>query len=293
MYVEQLSPIRRRNARGPPHRGTPPRTRSASSAVLVAKSSVKAPVIVSETTRASLSIACAQVCLSWRTRYDPRRAIIVASSSAYQRAIRTRIDRLMATSTGNLCLARYGSTGVPAGVRASCAGSRCRRRRCSASPGTPRSTPRRAAAPRDELVGVPGEHLEHVELARGQLDLVARPGHDAGRGVHVQIPHLDDPRMCRGTTADEHPEPGEQLAEVERFNEVVICAVVEAADAVATSAASGQHQHRHPALAAPELLAHGETVQDRGASGPGPGRRTPPPWPSRAPHRRFARRRPS
>jgi hypothetical protein len=52
-----------------------------------------------------------------------------------------------------------------------------------------------------------------------------------------------------------------QLADVERFHEVVVGARVEPVDAVLDRTARGQHQHRHAVTARPQLPAHLEPVE--------------------------------
>ena len=50
-------------------------------------------------------------------------------------------------------------------------------------------------------------------------------------------------RQAHRATAEEGPDPGEQLGEGERLDEVVVGAVVEPGDAVGETVARGQHQH--------------------------------------------------
>ena len=66
-----------------------------------------------------------------------------------------------------------------------------------------------------------------------------------------------------GARRTQRPQPREQLAEVERLDEVVVGAGVEAADAVATSVARGEHEDRRPALALAQRAADREAVAAR------------------------------
>jgi hypothetical protein len=94
--------------------------------------------------------------------------------------------------------------------------------------------------------------MEHRELSRRELDLAAGPCHDVRRRIDPQVPDLEDGGTLGRPAADQRSQAREQLAEVERLDEVVVSARVETANAVAHLVASGQHQHGHPALPAPQ-----------------------------------------
>ncbi len=106
-----------------------------------------------------------------------------------------------------------------------------------------RSTTRRRAA---------HEQLEDQVLGRGQVELAARPPRPpASTGSRASAAALEDgPSTPRGP-ALEGADAGQQLAEVERLDEVVVGAGVEAADPVGRRVARGEHEERGRARVAP------------------------------------------
>ena len=62
--------------------------------------------------------------------------------------------------------------------------------------------------------------------------------------------------------ADERPQPGDQLVEVERLGEIVVGAEVEIGDLVGRGVAGGEHQHRRD-LGLAQLAEHLAAVQPR------------------------------
>jgi len=64
------------------------------------------------------------------------------------------------------------------------------------------------------------------------------------------------------TSPDERAQAGVELADVERFGQVVIGAAVEAGDAGVDAVAGGQHQHRYLRSTGAELLAQLQTVDE-------------------------------
>ena len=92
------------------------------------------------------------------------------------------------------------------------------------------------------------EALQQRELARAQVELVARHGHHAAALVELDraVDELDRIGMghARGTPA-QGAQPGRQLGEGERLDEVVVGAGVEAAHPVTHRVARGQHEDRH------------------------------------------------
>ena len=63
-----------------------------------------------------------------------------------------------------------------------------------------------------------------------------------------------------GTSAQQRADPGEQLLERERLDEVVVGTGVEAVHPVAHAGARGQHQHRHAVALGPQAPAGREAV---------------------------------
>src|SRR6266536_245879 len=97
-----------------------------------------------------------------------------------------------------------------------------------------------------DLAGAPDEELQHLELARGQGELVGvAPGAPFG-GVDAQVP--DDHRggIAAGGPAQQGPDPGDQHRKRERLGEVVVRAGVEGLGLVEVAILGGEHQDRRP-----------------------------------------------
>lgn len=100
------------------------------------------------------------------------------------------------------------------------------------------------------LPGVGQEHLQERELRTRQLHHPLAPRHLTGRQVHPQITEGEDVLVGllaarrRGVraAAQQRPDPGEQLVQLERLDQVVVRARVEPGDAVADRVARGEHQ---------------------------------------------------
>src|SRR4051812_10764386 len=89
------------------------------------------------------------------------------------------------------------------------------------------------------------EVLEQLELALGQLDgpLAA---HDLVRvRVQRQVGHDQRGAAARRAPAQERAQPGEQLLALERLDEIVVGAGVEALDARLDRVAGGEHEDRY------------------------------------------------
>src|SRR5271157_6575997 len=88
------------------------------------------------------------------------------------------------------------------------------------------------------------EDLQDAEFGAGQRrPLPAYINLPRGR-VELDFADLDPGRMADRRPALQRPEPGQQLAEVERLDQVVIRARVQAGDPVRRGVPGGQHQHR-------------------------------------------------
>src|SRR4051795_1391150 len=97
----------------------------------------------------------------------------------------------------------------------------------------------------DDDALVAHEVLEELELALGELDLALAALDLVRVGVQRQVG--DDERRAapRGPAAQQRAQPGEQLLALERLDEVVVGARVEALDARLDRVARGQHEDRH------------------------------------------------
>src|SRR3954468_6821970 len=101
------------------------------------------------------------------------------------------------------------------------------------------------ALARDDDALVAHEVLEQLELALGQLD--RPPGARDLVRVRVQRQVGDDERRAapRRPAAQQRAQAGEQLLALERLDEVVVGAGVEALDARLDGVARGEHEDRH------------------------------------------------
>jgi hypothetical protein len=112
----------------------------------------------------------------------------------------------------------------------------------------------------DRLAGVAGQVLEYRELARGERDGHSGSGHLVRGGIDDEVADLQAHRPLRGSAAHQRAQPGQQLAEVEGLDQVVVGADVEAADAVVQLSARGEHEDRRPAVALAQHAADLEAV---------------------------------
>src|SRR5260370_28219294 len=108
--------------------------------------------------------------------------------------------------------------------------------------------------PGDHLAGLVPQHRKQVELLGGQVELGVAEPRPAGLGVHSDaLGHAG----FRAATAQQGPDPGEELREPERLGDVVIRTGIEADHRVALigPGPEGQQPHRLPvrAMAAADL----------------------------------------
>src|SRR3954453_5069985 len=101
------------------------------------------------------------------------------------------------------------------------------------------------ALARDDDALVAHDVLEQLELALGQLDRALAALDLVRVGVQRQVG--DDERRAapRRPAAQQRAQPGEQLLALERLDEVVVGARVEALDARLDGVARGKHEDRH------------------------------------------------
>ena len=81
--------------------------------------------------------------------------------------------------------------------------------------------------------------------------------------VQLEVADLQHGRTLARTAPQQRPQPGGQLGEGERLDQVVVGAGVETAHPITHAVARGEHQHRRPALARTQLAAYLEAVEQR------------------------------
>ena len=144
--------------------------------------------------------------------------------------------------------------------------------------------------PAEHPAGMGQQEVQQVELAAGQVDLRAAAGRDPGRRVGGQFPvgagHLDGSAgraARRPPAAIQHPaDPQGEFPRAERFDHVVVGAVLQADHPIGYLAQRGQHDHRDRRGPA-DLAGTPRARPSRAASGrapAGPGAAT---WPSSSP----------
>src|SRR5262245_53518677 len=94
----------------------------------------------------------------------------------------------------------------------------------------------------DEVAAMESEVFENGIVASGHDDGFAGFGHGFGAGVDLNVAEVDAGIGFAGGTADERTEAGEEFGEIERFDEVIVGAGVEAADAVFGGVAGSEHE---------------------------------------------------
>src|SRR5690606_24943335 len=86
---------------------------------------------------------------------------------------------------------------------------------------------------------------QHAELLRREVEPAALVERLHPRGVQPQPADLQHGRAGGGVPAQQGAHPGQQLGEGERFDQVVVCALVQAADPVVQPVAGGDHDDPH------------------------------------------------
>ena len=95
---------------------------------------------------------------------------------------------------------------------------------------------------RDDMPGMPHQIFEQAELARQQVDRLARPRHAARDQVHFEIGDLEP--GLGAAAAGQRLEPRQKLGEGEGLAEIIVAARAQALDAVLDVAHGAQHQNR-------------------------------------------------
>ena len=88
------------------------------------------------------------------------------------------------------------------------------------------------------------QDLQDAELGAGQRGSRAADQHLAGGRVELNLSNHHPGRLANLRAALQRPQPGQQFAEVERLDQVVVGARVQAGDPVGGGVPGGQHQHR-------------------------------------------------
>ena len=108
--------------------------------------------------------------------------------------------------------------------------------------------------------GMAGEHPQQVELAPGQVDRLAGPGHRTDGGVDPQIPDLDH-RGRRGAApvAQQAADPRQQFLHPEGLDHIILRPGIQRGDLAGLVAADRQHDHRRRGPG-PDLGQHRQAV---------------------------------
>jgi hypothetical protein len=100
----------------------------------------------------------------------------------------------------------------------------------------------------------PHEDLQDAELGAGEGGPLPADHHFPRGRVELDVPDLDPGRLADRRPALQRPDPGQQLAEVERLDQVVVRARVQARDPVGRGVPRGEHQDRGGGAAAAQPL---------------------------------------
>ena len=114
-----------------------------------------------------------------------------------------------------------------------------------------------------DLSGSLHEQQQDVELAGGQLDLGPRTLDTSSHGVDEEITGTLRHREPGVATTVQRSQPRQQFLEIERFRQVVVCAGVEAVDAIADGGSRGQEQDRYPVAVRAQGGDHGGPLEQR------------------------------
>src|SRR5699024_10554214 len=93
--------------------------------------------------------------------------------------------------------------------------------------------------------GMPHENCEQIELARSELYRLVISRNSVTGQIECNVLERQDFRTAgfrRCCSAQERPHPGQELIEIERFHQVVVCASIESSNTVGHIVASCEHQ---------------------------------------------------
>ena len=114
----------------------------------------------------------------------------------------------------------------------------------------------------EDLPGLAGQRDEQVELERSQADRVTRARHRVPGHVDGQVADGELLRRGRGLAPKPGADPSDELLGLERLDDVVVGAGLEAEHDVDRVGLGRQHHDRHPRLG-PDLLADIDAVAAR------------------------------
>jgi len=109
----------------------------------------------------------------------------------------------------------------------------------------------------------PQERLEQVELARRELHRAPGSADRAPAGVELEVAAFEHGRRRAGTPSGERSQPGAELGEHDRLDQVVVRAEVEAVDQLVRRVGRGQHEDARLGAAGDEAPADLVAVQNR------------------------------
>ena len=103
------------------------------------------------------------------------------------------------------------------------------------------------------------QQLEQLGLAARELEVAVAAARRAGLGLEGQVGE-GQPLLRRAVAAQQRAQPRAQLLALERLDEVVVGAGVEAGDALLERVARGQQEDRHGEALGAQAARDGEAV---------------------------------
>src|ERR1019366_4404736 len=113
------------------------------------------------------------------------------------------------------------------------------------------------------VAGMPKKQLKQGELLRGKPQFGLRAPRPLRRWVELHVSFGQDDGARPVTPAGERPQPGGELQQAERLDEVVVRPGIQPAHPVSHAVSRGQHEHRGPLSLFPESAAELESVEVR------------------------------
>ena len=95
--------------------------------------------------------------------------------------------------------------------------------------------------PTENLSLVAHEVFEECKLAARKIDQLLPAPHPVRAEVHLQVAYLYPRRLRLVGASNERPHPREQLLQVERFGQVVICSAIQGVHLITHLVAGGEH----------------------------------------------------